>query len=278
MTVVTKEDIKNTLTQMGVKSGDLVLFHSSLKSMGYVDGGPQTVIDAFLEQVGPDGTVVVPTFVSQSFFVAYDIWNKHTTPSEVGLITEVFRTMPGALRSDQATHSVAAYGKLAHELTKDHSSYGPRVGCYGDYAFSYGSPWQKLYEHNAKMVFVGVTTLYGTMRHLVEYVAVEKVLEKHPEAIHEVSKYNESNNDTCWPSIRWHLFDEMFRQSRQLLSATCGDATFLCIDSKHFVDTELDYLLKDPILYTDLKPEENQKWIDWLKSIDDHTMPVWNKK
>ena len=51
MTVVTKEDIKNTLTQLGVRSGDLVLFHSSLKSMGYVDGGPQTVIDTFLEKV-----------------------------------------------------------------------------------------------------------------------------------------------------------------------------------------------------------------------------------
>ena len=203
MTVVTKEDIKNTLTQLGVKSGDLVLFHSSLKSMGHVDGGPQTVIDAFLEQVGSDGTVVVPTLLNQSFSVAYDIWDKNSTPSEVGIITEVFRTMPGALRSDNPTHSVAAYGKLAHELTKDHSSYGPRLGCYGDYAFSYGSPWQKLYEHNAKMVFIGVTTLTGTMRHLVEYVAVEKVLKKHPEAGATILKYNDPDPNKHWPYIRW---------------------------------------------------------------------------
>lgn len=62
MTVVTKQDIKNTLTRLGIQTGDVVIFHSSLKSMGRVEGGAQAVIDAFLEQVGPEGTPFEPMF------------------------------------------------------------------------------------------------------------------------------------------------------------------------------------------------------------------------
>lgn len=277
MSIVTKENIKSALTELGIQSGDLVVFHSSLKSMGHVVGGPQTVIDAFLEQVGPDGTIVVPTLLNESYPVAYEIWDKENTPSEVGLITEVFRTMPGSLRSDQATHSAAAYGKMAEQITQDHSSYGPRVGCFGDYAFSYGSPWQKLYEQNAKMVFIGVSTLYGTMRHLAEYVAVEKVLQNHPDAESIVEKYNSYGTGAFWPYIRWRPFEELFRNNGQLRSSACGNTTFLSVAAKTFVDTELEYMCKDPVQYTDLKPVENAEWIRWMKEIDDYTVPVWNK-
>ena len=41
MTVVTKEDIKNALSKLGIHPGDVVIFHSSLKSMGHVDGAPK---------------------------------------------------------------------------------------------------------------------------------------------------------------------------------------------------------------------------------------------
>ena len=174
MTTVTKQDIKNALTRLGITSGDMVVFHSSLKSMGHVEGGAQTVIDAFLEQVGEDGTVCVPTLLSQSYSIAYEIWDRDTTPSEVGHITEVFRTMPGTLRSNNPTHSLAARGKYANELTCEHDGYGPRPGPFGEYAFSHSSPWQKLYNYGGKIVWVGASTLTGTHRHLAEYVAAEK--------------------------------------------------------------------------------------------------------
>lgn len=272
MTVVTKQDIKNTLTQLGVSAGDIVIFHSSLKSMGRVEGGPQTVIDAFLEQVGAEGTVVVPTLLKENYFVAYEIWNKDTTPSEVGLITEVFRTMPGTLRSDQPTHSVAARGKLAEEITREHCAYGPRPGFFGEYAFSHSSPWQKLYEHNAKMVFIGVSTLYGTMRHLVEYVVAEKVLAIHPEAMDQLRVYGSPWSGTFWPDIKWRPFEQMFRDNGLLRTAICGNATFLCVEAKPFVDTELELVIKEPTVYTDLKQETNPTWVSWIRDIDDTTM------
>ena len=52
------EDLKN----LGLEKGDTVIVHSSLKSMGQVDGGANTVIDAIIEVIGNDGTVLFPAF------------------------------------------------------------------------------------------------------------------------------------------------------------------------------------------------------------------------
>ncbi len=156
---VTAEILRGSLEALGVKAGDLVLVHSSLSSFGYVEGGADTVIDAFLTLLTPDGTLVMPTLSQKSFESALEDWSMDR-PSDVGLITETFRKRPGVLRSDQETHSVCASGKLAYELTREHKGYGPRFGPYSEWAFSESSPWQKMYEHHAKVVFLGVDLYY----------------------------------------------------------------------------------------------------------------------
>ena len=144
--MVTKKDVCETLKSLGVKNGDILLFHSSLKSFGEIENGADTVIDGALEAVGEDGTLVAPALLTKSFYVAYEIFDKNTSPCEVGLIPETMRKRPNALRSDQATHSVSAIGKMAEFLTNSHSTSKPRKFPYGDYAFSHGSPWQKMYD------------------------------------------------------------------------------------------------------------------------------------
>ena len=59
--MVHKEDIVRGLGELGLRPGDVVLVHSSLSSFGYVEGGADAVIDALLDAVGPEGTVMVPT-------------------------------------------------------------------------------------------------------------------------------------------------------------------------------------------------------------------------
>ena len=59
------------LTSLGLASGDVVLFHSSLKRIGWVEPGPEAVVEALLDVVGPAGTVVVPTLVPTSWAVSF---------------------------------------------------------------------------------------------------------------------------------------------------------------------------------------------------------------
>ena len=59
---MTKQEIIAGLREMGLTTGDKVLLHSSLFSLGNVEGGPDAAIDAFLEVLGSDGTLLVPVF------------------------------------------------------------------------------------------------------------------------------------------------------------------------------------------------------------------------
>lgn len=61
MRVILKEEIVQKIREVGLEKGDAVMVHMSLKRMGYVCGGAQTVIEALMEVVGEDGTIMMPT-------------------------------------------------------------------------------------------------------------------------------------------------------------------------------------------------------------------------
>lgn len=231
-TIVTKQDIQDALNRLGITVGDIVLVHSSLKSMGHVDGGAETVIKAFLEVLTPEGTLVMPTLVQNNFETAYNTWHMDK-PSDTGYITEVFRKYPGSIRSDQATHPVSANGKLAKEITDGHTSFGDRYGIFGDTPFSASSPWQKLFDLNAKVVMVGVDLTYNTLKHLIEYILVEErlnsisdpiKLEEEKAKLWHYSRFHVEGQ--IWPFFNGPKHQEAIDKAGLLNKTTCGNATF----------------------------------------------------
>ena len=102
--------IKNDLIALGLCKGDSVLIHSSFKSVGYVDGGIQTLVDAISDCIGSNGTLLVPTLSYEHVPMDNPIYNHAQTPSCVGAVSEYIRKMPGAKRSIHPTHSCAAIG------------------------------------------------------------------------------------------------------------------------------------------------------------------------
>ena len=60
MQVILKDEIIQRLKEAGLKRSDVVMVHTSLKRLGYVCGA-QTVIEALMEAVGADGTIMMPT-------------------------------------------------------------------------------------------------------------------------------------------------------------------------------------------------------------------------
>ena len=248
-TVVTRKDIIRALAEVGVRKGDMLLIHSSLKRFGWVDGGPEAVIDAAKKAVGKTGTLVFPTLVQRHFDQAFINWNKQTSPSDVGLITETFRRLPDSLRSDQATHSVAAWGRLAVELTAEHSAYGPRMGPFGDYSFAYSSPWQKMALHGARIVLAGVDTDSNTFMHFVEYCLMEHFLQqitdpaRKCQAMSEISRHNKAG---IWP---FHdsskTRNEMLRRG-MISKSQCGDSVFTSFLADQYVDTFFQLFRDNP--------------------------------
>ncbi len=175
--MVTEEIMVKALKELGVEEGDALLSHSSFKSLGGCENGADTVISAMKQAVGEEGTVLFPTLCQKDWDHVYENWHMDA-PSDVGYLTNYFRKLPGVKRSNQATHSVAACGKMADYITGTHGESGLRYGIFGDTPFASDSPWQKMYEPNVKTLFIGCSTKACTFRHLAEYIVMEEYLEK----------------------------------------------------------------------------------------------------
>lgn len=155
--MLTKDELKEGYGKLGLCAGDVVLVHSSYKSFGEVDGGPQTVIDALLEVLGPDGTLIMPTFNFN--FNKGEPWDVNKTPSHMGVLTEIARTNPAAKRVFHPFYSFAILGKLKDELTRVR------------YKDSYGkeSIFMRLRELDAKIMIIGLSYTHSmTFFHHVE--------------------------------------------------------------------------------------------------------------
>lgn len=155
----TKQDILDGLKEIGLKSTDTLLVHSSMKAIGEVDGGADTVLDALMEYM-KEGLLVFPTHTWDQMNETYHVYDYRTEPSCVGLLTNLFRQREGVVRSLHPTHSVAAYGRGAAEYISGDEEM--------DTPCSPSGTWGKLYDRNAKILFLGCSTKKNTFLHCVE--------------------------------------------------------------------------------------------------------------
>lgn len=275
MTTVTREDIRQAALRLGLVPGDTVLIHSSFKSFGYVEGGAEAVIGGFRDAIGEEGTLVFPTLCQQDFDHAYENWHLDA-PSDVGYLTNYFRKLPGALRSDQATHSVAAQGPKAEFLTCTHGQTGKRYGVYGDTPFSTDSPWEKMYHMDAKVVFLGVNVNKCTLRHYAEYCFIEQCLKKaekspdYPRLKEAIECYGKPVEDAVWPHVENTYIQPFLEKAGKLGKTQCGDAEILTVSARDFVDQALALMnARDPKLFRyAVDSPKRQRLFQWFADID----------
>ena len=155
---VTRAELVSGLRRVGVQSGEVVFAHASLRRFGHLEGGPEMVIEALLEAVGPEGTLALPGFSFQLKEVPAPVFDVRNTPVWASKLYEAFRTRPGVLRSHHVTHSVCAIGARARELTAEHS----RTPCGPE------SPFRKLAAWGARILLLGVSHNASTTFHAVE--------------------------------------------------------------------------------------------------------------
>lgn len=158
------KDLVALFKSFGIAPGDVVMLHSSLSKIGFVEGGADAVIDSLLACTGENGTVAMPSFPGMGFNADYlktnTTFNVLETPSCMGLITETFRKRPGVKRSWHPTEPLCALGKHADYLTATHHL---KETPYHDL-----SPFFKLCELNAKIMLLGVDFNSLTNLHTVE--------------------------------------------------------------------------------------------------------------
>lgn len=256
--IVIKEDIKKALSAAGVCRGQAVMAHTSLSSFGFVCGGPQVMIEALLETVGEDGTIMMPTQswknldpeagvhwqepkewwpVIRENWPAYD---KDITPTNtMGAVAEMFRKWPGALRSGHPARSVAAWGKYAAYLTEGHDL----CNIFGD-----GSPIGKLYELDGYVLLLGVGYDKNTSLHLADARASYpgKHLAKESSAVME-------NGQRVWKTYETLAVDgedfteigQAFEQTHEVKKVALGNGEIRFMKQRELVDFAVAWIEKN---------------------------------
>lgn len=179
--LITKSYLKEELKRIGIKQGDCIMVHSSLSKLGFVCGGEVTVVEALIETVGEDGTIVMPTHSNNCVDPVF--WSDPIVPNEwfedirkempafdsdltptlgMGKVVECFRNIKGVKRSYHPTVSFAAFGKYADFITENHSL---------EYSLGENSPLARFYELDGKVLLLGVDYDVNTSFHLSEYRA-----------------------------------------------------------------------------------------------------------
>lgn len=237
------------LRRLGVRPGDTVLVHSSLSSLGHVEGGAATVIHALRAAVGESGTVIFPTFTGKSQLSADNppVFRPHQDPCWTGAIPETARKLQGAVRSLGATHSVCALGALASWCTAGHQRCSTPCGS--------GSPFHRLRLALGKVLFVGVTLSSNTLCHHVEELAgVPYVCVPEPVAARVVLP----DGGELGTPLRIHLYGtprdyprlepELVEQGI-LRVGKAGPADLRLLDARAFCEVMIPRLRQDPGLF-----------------------------
>ena len=189
----TRKSLTPQLHSLGVEPGDILLVHSSLSSLGWVNGGAEAVVLALLDVLGETGTLVVPTQSSDNSDPANwqhppvpEDWkatiretmlpyNPRTTGTrKMGVIAETVRTWPSAVRSLHPQTSFTAVGPKAEELMDGHAL---------DCVLGERSPLKRLEEVNARVLLLGVGFDKCTAFHLAEYRLPGAVVEENSFAV-----------------------------------------------------------------------------------------------
>ncbi|WP_342513768.1 AAC(3) family N-acetyltransferase [Sporosarcina sp. FSL K6-1522] len=176
-----KETLKEQLTTLGIRPGDQLIVHSSLKSMGWIAGGAQAVVEALIETVTPKGTIVMPAQSADNSDPSYwmlppvpEAWHEPIRQSipaydphlthlrEMGKIADCFHRHPETIRSPHPAHSFIAWGRHAAQWMSKH----PLADSFG-----MTSPLGQMLEADVKIVLIGVGYDSCTALHLSEYLA-----------------------------------------------------------------------------------------------------------
>lgn len=156
-----KQQLQDQLESMGLKGDETILIHSSMKSIGEVDGGADSVLDAWMEYF-KDGLLLLPTHTWKTVNADNPVYNPQTTPSCVGLLTNMFMKRDGVIRSLHPTHSMAGYGKSAAEYLAGEE--------YNNTPCTPGGCYDRLKDAGGKVLLVGVGHERNTYIHSVEEV------------------------------------------------------------------------------------------------------------
>ena len=259
----TKDDLTNDLKNMGLKQTDTIMVHSSMKAIGPVDGGADTVVDVFMEYF-KEGLFMTPTHTWAQMSEEYSLFDPSTEPACVGIIPNIFRQREGVVRSLHPTHSIAAYGPRAASYIEGEENV--KTPCQP------GGCWSRLLEEEAKILMLGCTHIRNTFIHAVEELldVPERLTEKPVDfqikmpdgSIKEVSVHRHYNRLQPHISEEYDKLMQAYYDCDAAKLVKFGDADCILCDAKKIYEVTKKVLSNEINCLIDREEIPREWWED----------------
>jgi aminoglycoside 3-N-acetyltransferase len=231
-------EVTSQLRSLGVKRGGVLLVHISFRAVRPVAGGPSGLIDALRDALGPEGTLVMPSWTE----LDDEPFDASATPSarDLGVVAQTFWRLPGVRRSDHF-HAFAAVGPQAAIITADPLPLPPHIPA---------SPVGRVHDLDGQVLLLGVGHDANTTLHLAELMAGVPYRTPSYCTVLENGRptrvdYGE-NNHCC---VRFALADDWLRARGLQAEGRVGRAHARLAKSRDIVAVALENLSKDPLLF-----------------------------
>jgi len=252
-------DLVSILKKTGINSNDVVFIHSDVGKFGKLgDIGSKKqynklFLDACIQVVGNNGTIIMPTFTYS--FCKNEIYDVEKSPSSLNYFTELARITPGFIRSEDPIFSVIAKGAKSKEMISNLST-----DCFGT-----DSIFEKLYHENALFLMLGTDLNVLTMIHYIEnFMKVpyryEKIfsgiIRKNGKEIKRSYKYCVRNLDLD-PKLSLNKLYENLQSKNKIKEIDLGEGKIMSFRAKDLFLITKEMLEENP--YAIVKLEKNSK-------------------
>ncbi len=232
-----KQDVKDGLFALGLRRGMAVMVHSSLAGFGNVEGGADTVIDALLEVLGSDGTLMMPSFSGPD-----KVFDYKKSPCGLGEIPDSFWRRKEVRRSLHPTHSAAACGRHAGYFLEAHER--------AKTAYGENTPYKRLIDKGGFALMLGVDLDRLTILHTVEAFAdapyLKTIRKKYIDA--NGSEKEAVIEKMAGPHRNFIGLDADFRKNGIMKSGKIGRAVCRLIDAARMFDYCMERMKDEPDL------------------------------
>jgi aminoglycoside 3-N-acetyltransferase len=236
--MATPAEIADQLRALGVRSGEVLLAHISFRSVRPVEGGPQGLLEALREALGPDGTLVMPSWPeddAEPFDPA-----RSAAARDLGVTADAFWRLPGVQRSEHP-QAFAAAGPHASRIVSGPLPLPPHIPA---------SPVGRVHELDGQVLLLGVDHDADTTLHLAELLAgvpygVPRVCTVFENGRPVRLEYRE--NDHCCQ--RFALADDWLRADGLQAEDQVGNAHARLARSRDIVRVALETLARDLLLF-----------------------------
>ncbi len=273
-TIYNKEMLVKDIKAMGIEATDALLIHSSMKSVGQVEGGADTVIDAFLEVLS-EGMFMLPTHTWAQMSAEYNLFDPESEDACTGIMPNLFYKREGVVRSLHPTHSMAVYGKAsvkgedgkkriitANEYVQGEENVTTPCAANGC--------WGRLLDIDAKILLLGVNHVKNTFIHAIgemfdvpERFTAEPVLFKikMPDgSIKENYVYRHYNKNTAHISESFEKLAEGYLERGAAKYVKFGDADCILCSAKGLYEVTKDVLSHEINCFMDREQIPREWW------------------